>query len=219
VEELERCRKSNLPGALVWQAPHPDLPFTSHHYERLWAAAQDLEMPISLHILTGHNYSKNLGGRTGAESYRGSVNLKTFEAITALFDLIFYGVLERFPRLKLVIVENEIGWIPFFLQQWDYYYRRFREVNPPPITQQPSEYFGRQVYATFFDDAAGGHNFSWWGADNCMWSNDYPHPNSTWPNSRQVIARDLGHLSDETRAKLVRENVAQLYGLRVLTPV
>jgi predicted TIM-barrel fold metal-dependent hydrolase len=80
---------------------------------------------------------------------------------------------------------------------------------------EPSAYFYRQVYATFFNDAVGGHAFSWWGLDNCMWSNDYPHPNSTWPNSRQVIERDLGHLSPDARSKLVRENVARLYNLAV----
>jgi hypothetical protein len=52
-----------------------------------------------------------------------------------------------------------------------------------------------------------------------MWSNDYPHPNSTWPNSRRVIERDLGHLSEETRAKLVRENVARLYDIKIPAPV
>ena len=223
VEELERCKKNDLRGALIWQAPHPDLPFTSSHYERFWAAAQDLDMPINLHILTGHNYSKDglgaTGQRAGVEHYRGSVNLKTFDAVNVLFELIFYGVLDRYPRLKIVNVENEIGWIPFFLQQWDYYYRRFHETNPPPINRPPSEYFYRQVYATFFDDAAGGHNLSWWGVDNCMWSNDYPHPNSTWPNSRDVIARDLGHLKPADRTKLVCDNVARLYGLKVPTPV
>jgi predicted TIM-barrel fold metal-dependent hydrolase len=176
-------------------------------------------MPVNLHILTGHNYSKDglgaTGQRAGVEHYRGSVNLKAFDAINALFDLIFYGVLERYPRLKIVIVENEIGWIPFFLQQWDYYYRRKTERTAPPVSQTPSDYFYRQVYATFFDDAVGGHNLSWWGLDNCMWSNDYPHHNSTWPNSREVIARHLGHLRPEDRAKLVHGNVAALYGLKV----
>jgi predicted TIM-barrel fold metal-dependent hydrolase len=219
VAELERCKRNGLRGALIWQAPHADIPFTSNHYERFWAAAQDLEMPISLHILTGHNYSKGglgpTGSRAGVEHYRGSVNLKAFDAVTALFDMIFYGVLDRYPRLRVVFVENEVGWIPFFLQQWDYYFRRKGERTPPPITMPPSEYFYRQVYATFFDDAAGGHNFDWWGLDNCMWSNDYPHHNSTWPNSRQVIARDLGHLRAEDRAKLVCGNAAGLYGLKV----
>ncbi|MPZ13825.1 MAG: amidohydrolase family protein [Chloroflexi bacterium] len=215
IHELERCRTAGLKGGLIWQAPHPDLPFTSSHYDRFWAAAQDLEMPVNLHILTGHNYSKDMGARQGVEHYRGSVNLKTFDAASGLFELIFYGVLDRYPRLKIVIVENEIGWIPFFLQQWDYYFRRFRKTNPPPIDREPSEYFYRQVYATFFNDAVGGQSFRWWGHDNCMWSNDFPHPNSTWPNSRTVIERDLGHVPPDVRAKLVCENVARLYDLRV----
>jgi len=215
VQELERCKSNGLKGALIWQAPHPDLPFSSGHYEAFWEAAQDLGMPVNFHILTGHNYSKTPGERVGVEHYRGSVNLKTFDAVSVVFDMIWYGVLDRYPRLKIVNVENEIGWIPFFLQQWDYYYRRFHESNPPPIEAEPSDYFYRQVYATFFDDAAGGHNFSWWGTDNCMWSNDYPHQNSTWPHSREVIARDLGHLAPEVRQKLVCDNVARLYDLEV----
>ncbi len=223
VAEMERTRKAGMISALIWQAPHPDLPLYSEHYNKLWAASQDLDMPISLHILTGHNYSKNgLGptsNRAGVEHYRGSVNLKTIDAMNAFFDLIFYGVLERYPKLKVVNVENEIGWIPFFLQQWDYYYRRFGKTNPPPITQTPSDYFYRQIYVTFFDDAVGGHSFDWWGVDNCMWSNDYPHPNSTWPNSRNVIARDLGHLSADVRKKLVCDNVARLFNLKVPAPV
>jgi len=219
VAELERCKKAGLKGAIIWQAPHPDLPFHSEHYNRFWAAAQDLDMPVSLHILTGHNYSKHMEQRGGVEHYRGSVNLKAMDAINAVFEFLFYGVLDRYPRLKLVIVENEIGWIPFFLQQWDYYYHRFQKTNPPPIDREPSAYFYRQVFATFFNDAVGGHNFTWWGVDNCMWSNDYPHPNSTWPHSLEVIERDLGHLPAATKAKLVRENVAQLYGMRIPQPV
>jgi predicted TIM-barrel fold metal-dependent hydrolase len=217
VAEMERCRKAGMKGALIWQAPHPDLPFHSEHYEPLWNAAEELEMPLSLHILTGHNYSKNRVG--GVESYRGSVNLKTQDVVNAVFDFIFYGILDRHPRLKIVTVENEVSWAPFYLQQWDYYFRRFQKTNPPPIDREPSEYFFRQAYATFFNDAVAGHNFAFWGADNCMWSNDYPHPNSTWPNSRKVIDRDLGHLPADTRAKLVRENVAKLYDIAITAPV
>jgi predicted TIM-barrel fold metal-dependent hydrolase len=216
VSELERCASAGLKGAIIWQAPHPDLPFHSDHYNRFWAAAESLDMPISLHILTGHSY--HAGPRKGVEVYRGSVNLKLLDAINAVFDFVFYGILERHPGLKLVIVENEVGWLPFVVQQWDYYYRRFNGVNPPPITRAPGEYVRDQVFATFFNDATGGHNLSWWGVDNCMWSNDYPHPNSTWPNSLKVIERDLGHLPEADRAKLVRENVVKLYGLSVPQP-
>jgi len=215
LEEMERCKKAGLKGALIWLAPHPDLPFHSSHYDRFWAAAQEMEMPVSLHILTGHSYHKNPESRKGVEHYRGSVNLKIFDAENALFDLIFYGILERYPRLKIIVVETEVGWLPFLLQQWDYYYRRFRDRNPPPINKDPSEYFKRQIYATFFNDSVGGHCLEWWGAENCMWSNDFPHENSTWPNSRKVIERDLGHLPAETRAKLLCTTVAKLYGMEI----
>ena len=121
--------------------------------------------------------------------------MKLFQSVNSLYELIFSGVLERFPRLKLVLVENEIGWIPFVLEQWDYYFKRHGTKREGlAIKKLPSEYFHGQIYTTFFNDAVGGHILSWWGADNCMWSNDFPHGNSTWPNSRQVVARDLGDL-------------------------
>lgn len=215
VQELERCAKAGLRGALLWEVPPKEMSFTTDHYERFWAAAQEMEMPVSLHILTGFGYSRNREERKGIERYRGSVNLKLAEAADSLMDIVFSGVLERYPRLKVVLVENEIGWIPYVLEQWDYYFNRHRPVAPLTIDKRPSEYFSRQVYATFFNDSVGTHLLSWWGVDNCMWSNDYPHANSTWPHSREVVARDLAHLTPEARAKLLRENVARLYNIAI----
>jgi hypothetical protein len=117
-----------------------------------------------------------------------------------------------------VIVESEVGWLPFTVQQWDYYYRRFSNSIALPIDRPPSEYVNRQVYATFFNDSVGTYLLGRWGIDNCMWSNDFPHPNSTWPHSRDVINRDLAHVSPEARAKLVRENVVRLYDMKVPQP-
>ncbi len=217
VQELERCRKAGLRGAVIWQVPHPDLPFTSDHYEPLWAAAQDLEAPVSLHILSGHGYKKNPGQLVGSSA----ITMKLIQAIDSLHDIIYSGVLERFPRLKVVLAENEIGWLPFVLEQWDYYVfkgQKFFDRVEPNLRLLPSEYSFRQVYATFFNDAAGAHTLSWWGADNCMWSSDFPHSNSTWPRSREIVARDLGPLPGETRAKIVRENVAKLYGVPIPEP-
>src|SRR6266576_3465060 len=157
IKELERCHKAGLKGAIIWQAPHPDLPFYSNHYDKFWAAAADLDAPVSLHIVT---------------------------------------------------VENECGWLPFMVQQWDYYYRRFRGVNPPPITKDPSEFVRDQVYSCFFNDSVCGHNLEWWGQNNVMWSNDFPHPNSTWPNSLKIIKRDIGHMPLETQTKVLASNVS-----------
>lgn len=220
VKELERCAAMGLKGALVWHVPHPDLPFTSNHYDPLWAAASAMRIPINLHILTGFSYSREQGSRTGIEIYRGSVGWKLIDAINTMFDFIFHGVLQRFPDLQVVLAENEMGWVPWVLQQWDYYARRFGERNPLPGGMLPSEYFNRQVHFTFFNDGVGARSFGWgWGVDNCMWSNDFPHGNTTWPNSRQIIARDLAHLPDDVRAKLLRENVARLYGLTIPTAI
>jgi len=180
-------------------------------------------MPMNLHILSGHAYSRERAfsppstiSRSAVDIARTSVNEKMAQAMDALYDLIFSGVFERFPRLKLVMVENEIGWIPFLLEQWDYYFKRNPSGRSDMILKRPpSEYFHDNVYATFFNDAVGGHMLSWWGADNCMWSNDYPHGNSTWGHSREVVARDLGDLPPGLRAKLVRENVARLYDIKI----
>ncbi len=229
IQEMERCRKAGLRGSVIWQVPAPVLPFTSSHYDPFWAAAQDLDMPVNLHILSGHGYSKSRSFTQvvaqvqdrGIDQNRSSVNHKMFQAVETLYDLIYSGILERFPRLKVVLVENEIGWIPFVLEQWDYYFKRFAGNRPSSISLKmlPSEYFHRQIYATFFNDAVGGHLLSWWGVDNCMWSNDYPHGNSTWPHSREIVARDMGNLPAESRAKLLRENVARLYNISIPKPV
>jgi predicted TIM-barrel fold metal-dependent hydrolase len=215
IEELTRCKKEGLRGAAIWQYPPRELSFTSDHYERFWAAAQDLGIPVSLHISTGHGPTKDFRTLHGIESYRCSINGRAQEVTDALLDIILSGVLERFPKLKVVVVENEIGWIPFWLGQCDKYFERHRMIEPLAITKRPSEYFYRQIYATFFNDEVGGRLLSWWGVDNCMWSSDYPHSNTTWPDSRRVVARDMGHLPAAARAKLVRTNAAQLYKLQV----
>lgn len=213
VRELERCKKEGLVGALIWQVPPEHLPFTSDYYDPFWEAAQDLKMPVNLHILTGFNYSRFK--REGLEVYRSAVNRKLTDAANALFDIVFSGVLERYPRLKLVLVENEIAWIPFYVHEWDKYYVRHSPRHPISISKPPSEYVNQQVYATFFSDPTGGRLLDWWGADTCMWSNDYPHAASTWPHSREVIARELGHLPPDVFRKVVRENVIGLYDLKV----
>jgi len=216
IAETERCKKEGMVGTMIWQVPHPKLPFTAEHYERFWAASQDLDMPVHLHILTGFGASMHRGTAKGITRYRNSVS-QTREIEDALFEMIFSGVFERYPTLNIVSVENEVGWMPFWLGQCDKAFKRHRHAEKLTIDKLPSEYFKRQVYATFFNDHVGGRLFSWWGADNCMWSNDYPHQNSTWPNSRDVIARDMGHLAAADRAKLLNTNVTKLYNLKVTT--
>lgn len=220
IAEMARCKEMGLNGAQIWHVPPDGLEFSTDHYERLWSASVDMDMPINLHILTGFSYTRAGARKGGIEHYRGSVELKLHDAIRILFDFIFYGILDRHPKMKLVLVEFEIGWIPWLLQQWDFYTNRFREVNPVPIAMRPSDYFDRQIFASFIKDNVGtaliDHG---WGLDNCMWSNDFPHGNTSWPNSREIIARDLGHFSGKDREKLLWRNVTDLYHLELAPPI
>lgn len=221
IREMRRCKAAGLKGVMIWQVPPPELAFDTPHYEKFWAAAEELGMPVSLHILTGDGYgpgvAKGALKRSPTALTRFAVNTKLLHVSNALADLIVSGVMERHPGLKFVLVENEVSWLPFVLSQMDKYCAR--GIAKDVIKLSPGEYFRRQVFATFFNDPPTRWLFDNWGADNCMWSNDFPHPNSTWPKSREVIARDLGGLPESTRGKLLSGNVMRLYGIEAMAPV
>jgi len=207
IEEFERCRKAGLQGALVWLDPPAGFAFSSAHYERFWAAAQALEAPVNLHI-TLHMKSHPSFQLNDEEQVKLGQNYRVLEASNALFDIIAYGVLDRYPRLKVVLAELQIGWIPFMLQQWD---RALGNRKKLPPEELPSRKFEQHMFATFIDDPVGCGLLSNWGQDNCMWSSDYPHPASLWPHSRESIAEQLGHLDEAARKKIVHDNVVRLY--------
>ena len=218
VRELQRCHKMGMKGAMIWRVPHPKLPFTDpRHYEKLWAAATELGAPVNFHTLTGHVH-KQLEMK-GIERARGAVNMSLNDGVTTLFDLIWSGVCDRHPKIRFEYVESEIGWMPWVLQQWDYYFERYARTGPEierqqfPIRRKPSEIFAEHFYATFLDDFVGTKALAFWGEKNCMWSSDYPHPNMTWPHSRAFIAKNIGHLPMATKTRLLSGNVIELYGL------
>ena len=213
VKELHRSLDMGLIGAMIWQVPDPKLPFTSRHYDPLWAAAAEAGAPVHMHILTGHSYAREQGKLRGVERIRGAVNMKQNDTITGLFDVIFSGVFDRHPKLRVVLAESECGWLPFVLQQWDYYFERFRKKESMGIERRPSDIFNEHVYCTWLEDYSGTRQFTWWGQDNLMWSNDYPHPNMTYPYSRENVVGHIGNLPKDLQNKLIRDNAIRLYGL------
>jgi predicted TIM-barrel fold metal-dependent hydrolase len=220
VAELRRCAEAGLRGGMIWLRPPDSHSFMNTANDPFWAAAQELDMPIALHILTDWGWTKWRvdNAPKGPDRYRSSTMMQ-HEIEMALFDIVFSGVLERFPNLKIISVENEYNWLASLLVRMDKAYERFRRVQPLSLTMRPSEYVRRQVRLTFFNDALGPLTFPYIGADLLMWSSDYPHQNSTWPHSRQVIERDLGNLSAEDREKLVSRNVIELHKLTVPEPL
>ena len=216
IQEMDRCLKAGLVGATIWMVPPEEIPFSSDHYERFWAAAQDMQAPVSMHINTGFG-AYAAGAREAGRARDRLASLKRsasgHKQVTAdaLTDIIGSGVLERFPELKIVVAEVEIGWIPFWLAEMD---KRSR-VETLPL--KPSEYFYRQCYSTFTEDEVGGRLLEWYGEDSFLWSTDYPHvgTGNIWLFSDAVIERTLGHLKQETQAKVLARNVAELYGKEI----
>jgi predicted TIM-barrel fold metal-dependent hydrolase len=217
VRELQRCRQIGLKGAMIWASPPEDRPYSAPLYDPFWAAAQDLHMPLSLHAITGMGPESQATRAMGREIQPVDRYLRAVtgadEVKRTLTVFIFSGVLERFPGLKLVSAENNVGWLPFVIQRWDQAHASSRYMQTTPLTLRPSEYFHRQVYATFIDDAVGVENRHQIGIDNIMWSSDYPHTASTWPHSRDIIARDFKAAPEAEKWKIVRENVIALYDL------
>ncbi|MGH7934236.1 MAG: amidohydrolase family protein [Candidatus Binataceae bacterium] len=206
--ELERAAKKGLRGAMIWGEPPAERPYGDPGYDRFWVAAQALGMPVSLHILTERKSTADRS--TGVMTYYPALHHGVQKSLAGL---IFGGVLERFPRLRVVSAENDIGWIPHFLQRLDHSYEKYRYLEKKAIPNPPSHYFHRQVRATFQDDRVGVVTREFIGVDNLMWASDFPHSDSTWPRSREVIERDFAGVPDDEVRKIVADNTTAVYGI------
>ena len=168
-------------------------------------------MPVSLHAVTGMGPESQ---RPMADRYVRSIAL-LHEVQRSFTTLIFSGALDRFPRLRLVSGENEAGWLPFFLMKLDQIQDEYRYLYPTSLSMKASDYFRRQIYATFIDDMVGIGARQLIGVDNIMWSSDYPHTPSSWPNSRQVVERHFQGVPEDERRRIVRDNAVKLYDLHL----
>jgi predicted TIM-barrel fold metal-dependent hydrolase len=218
--ELERVAALGLGGALVTVAPPVWLPFGSHEYDRLWAAASDLRMPLSLHVASDRADPRAGGFALDARATRPSVFVNHDHQVReALAELIFTGVFERFPDLRVGSVEHGIGWIPYFLAQMDFVYterprrehwHRFRDPGA-----LPSDYFRRNVFASFQEDRAGVRLRDLIGCGVMTWGSDFPHGESTYPRSRAILADVLDGVDPDDARRIVCTNAAELYGFSV----
>jgi uncharacterized protein len=128
---------------------------------------------------------------------------------------ILTGTLERFPKLKVVLVEPGLGWLPFFFETvLDA--RMHAHYEFPGVKLLPSEYFKRQMGATFMYEPSGlASAYRFFGPDCLYWSTDFPHPATCWPNSRKVVAEQFAKagIPAADRRKIVSDNALRLFGL------
>jgi predicted TIM-barrel fold metal-dependent hydrolase len=230
--ELERAAGLGLRGAVINGVPDTTggAPIFSADYEPVWSAAEATGLPLSLHI--GHSRSLAAlaaaaprtaeAGPSNPLSPSGSQTgltemffiMMCLDMAEPLALLIFSGVLERHPNLQFVIAESGIGWLPFVVEHMDYTYERHRLWMKSGIAEKPSHYFRRSFHATFQqDDETGLLARHIPGVQALMWASDYPHTDSTWPRSHQVVDTLFRDVPDDERASITFGNAARLYGL------
>jgi predicted TIM-barrel fold metal-dependent hydrolase len=205
--ELERCARIGHRGAIL-DAFEIDL--TDRAWDRLWAAAAQTGLPISFH-LKGGLWSKQLSYQRGRWQSAAFASVLPLQLDEPLAILVFSGALERHPGLKVVLAEIGIGWLPYFITRLDHEWQALRGQLDYATQTPPSELFRSQVMVTFEREPLGAQLLPLVGPDSCMWASDYPHTDSTFPNSHQAIEEALGSLSKEDRRKVTASNCARLY--------
>jgi predicted TIM-barrel fold metal-dependent hydrolase len=215
VREIERIAAEGARGVHLPLWPRElGLPnYWDERYDPIWAALSEIGLPVSQHVGSGQWMGEML-----AEDPTPAKAL--YQALPPIFmseilaSWIVTGVLERFPKLRIVLVEAGLGWIPYFLERLDTMQERHRwDTYEGMIREKPSTYWYRQMAATFEEDRYGVDNRHRIGVENLMWATDYPHPDTTWPNSQQVIREHFADVPDEEMRLMVGGNAARLYGL------
>ena len=207
IADLRAIKQLGLRGVMMPGMP-AEHDYDSEIYNPFWEAAIELNLPLSFHILTmksgpvrGPRINSFLSIIRGNQDIMGT--------------LIFGGVFERYPELKIVCVEADAGWVPHYMYRMDHAYKRHRNWLAPGTTlsKLPSEYFSENIYTTFQDDWVAfrlANDMNW---RRLLWANDFPHSDSTWPWSQEMLDEHTQHLTDEQRRAILCDNVADLYGI------
>ena len=188
-------------------------------WEPLWRALEESGIVLSWHITV---FLPVPGSRAAGKAASVFENTKGFlnNFLEPFVDLFAWGILERHPKLRMVMAEAGTGWLPWLVQELDYRHWRLWEAKDfwadkggIALETKPSELFKRQIWATFQEDHAAMSLITLFGEGHLLWASDYPHPDSVWPNSRAAIERQMRDLSPEMRRTLTHDNAALLYGL------
>jgi len=206
VEELRAIRSMGFKGVMMPAMPG-EADYDDPAYDRFWAAAVELDLPLCFHILPGRG-----------NNYRGPRITALLNVIRGCQDilgmLIFSGVFERHPKLKVVCVEADAGWVPHYAYRMDHAYKRHRFWNrAQELSRLPSEYFFEHIWLTFQDDWTAFRSKDQLNVERIMWANDFPHSDSTWPLSQQLLADHTADLDPGECRRILRDNCVELFGL------
>jgi predicted TIM-barrel fold metal-dependent hydrolase len=214
VEELGYVLRRGHHGLIVSRWPNGSYAYDALD-DRFFAAVQEADVPVHIHVASFVQNGSPHGYGSGPYFIgKSALDKSGVAAVPVVQDFLFSGVLDKFPRLKLVLVESNIGWIPSVLEQTDDVFLRYRFwTGASAMKLLPSEYYYRNFWNTFLVDTVGMANRYRCNVDHIMWSTDYPHTASDWPNSRVTLERNFRGLPYGEVRKMTRENAARLYKL------
>ncbi len=219
VAEVERAVKLGHRGVVMLAEPsltkrglkRMNDPF----WEPLWACCQDLEIPMHWHGSAGLAEKLSLPkwqGFTKREFHTVSTSRLCATTTQLIPNLIFSGILDRYPRLKWACAETGFGWVSYVLEACDHEWEQ-RRLWKEGIATRPSEAFRRQIYVDFWYEKAGIELRELAGIENIMWESDYPHIASTYPKSWSFVEKSLDGVPEEERKMLCYRNALRLYGI------
>jgi predicted TIM-barrel fold metal-dependent hydrolase len=220
VREIRRCVALGHRGILFTGDPQSfGMPVLGDpHWNPLWEAAVEHDLPVSFHIGSGNMEHGLL--REKVKAYGRMAAFAEFSVDLflnngrQLCDLLMSGVLARYPDIRFVSVESGIGWIPFVLEALDYQFTGNRvSEDRPEFDRLPSAYFNRNVFACYwFEQTAPRRLLDAVGVENILFETDFPHPTSLYGDDvRERIANGLGECDASTRRKILWDNAAALY--------
>jgi predicted TIM-barrel fold metal-dependent hydrolase len=211
IKETRRAvRELGFPAVFLHPSPVDGRQWHDRYYDPLWSELQELDAPVCFHEGTGTVVAQP-GDRFGPNRLMRHVASHPVAMMLTSLGLIAGGVLEAFPRLRVALLECNVGWVPFWLDRMDHDFGRIAEWDTPTLTMKPSRYFLRQCFVGAEEEPGLPHTVAQIGGDNIVWSSDYPHWDSDYPGaSEEFLALPL---DDETRRKILWDNCARLYRL------
>ncbi|HTK64051.1 MAG TPA: amidohydrolase family protein [Pseudonocardia sp.] len=216
VAEVHRNAARGVRGVAFSECP-PWLGLPSIHsgyWDPFFRACEETGTVVCAHVGSG---TKTLVTSADAPDAVTQTLLFTNSA-AGILDYLLSGVLVRFPALRVLFAECQIGWIPHVLERVDDIWVTHRgwALSHESVPEPPSNFFRRNIWVSFFRDEAGIDLIEKIGVDRACFEVDYPHQDSTWPNSRDIALDHFGHLPAEQIYQLARGNAETLFGL---TPV
>ena len=189
-------------------------------FEPFWALAEEAGVVVNFHTGTGQGDPPLAAAVNSPRAYdpvkstvRTGRNMDRVQQL--LGNLIFSGVLDRYPKLKIGIVEFDVGWMGFLVQRCDYLWGRTRTYDPERDINQlpPSEYMRKNFMFSFQDDRVGMLTIPFFGEDAYTWGSDYPHRGTTYPHSLAVVDNNLEGIDPAIQRKIGRDNLNKFYDL------